>query len=500
VVPSVVAGPPGAAAVAAGSATAADAAARVLDSGGNAVDAALAATVAAAIAEPGLTSLGGGGFLMARSPSGDLRLFDFFVAAPGIGAGSAVPEMHEVVVRFAGADQVFHCGPGSVAVPGLVDGVVAAHRALGRAPLAQVLAPAIDAARAGVPVEPAQAQVLALLAEVFALTLESARIYTDDGRPLREGDRLDNPDLADLLLAVADGAITGVASSALAEPLLGTMHGGAAIHAADLAAYRVIERSPRVQPLPSWAGTGFMLATNPPPSFGGSVVAGALAALPGAGYPERRSWLPRLVAEATDRIKQELPAGQDSVRGTTHVSVVDRDGAAASVTTSNGSCSGVVVPGTGIQLNNMLGEEDLQPGGLHSGRPGDRLRSMMAPSVLVGGDGSVTALGSGGSERIRTAIARVVHALASGVGLHEAVLAPRMHLDDAGLLHHEPGIDPGELAAAQQVIAGSGPVAQVNAWADRDLYFGGVNAVQRRADGSVVAIGDPRRGGSARVV
>jgi gamma-glutamyltranspeptidase/glutathione hydrolase len=176
-----------------------------------------------------------------------------------------------------------------------------------------------------------------------------------------------------------------------------------------------------------------------------------------------------------------------STGGTTHVSVADADGGAASMTTSNGEGSGWVVPGTGVIANNMLGEDDLHPGGFHASPPGERVASMMAPSLVVDADGRVRlAVGSGGSKRIRTALVQVIAAvLDQHRDLRDAVEAPRLHWDGAQL-HLEPGWPD----AAVDALEARWPLTR---WADLDLYFGGVHAVEPGR----AAAADPRRGGHA---
>ncbi len=490
---------PRAAAVAAGNADTARAAVTVLREGGGAVDAALAAGFASAVAEPGLSSLGGGGFLLSASAGGPETLLDFFVDAPGRGraAGQLQPSFLPVTVRFAGADQVFHAGWGSVAVPGCLDGFVVAARTLARLPLARLVAPAVELARSGTVVDAAQAGLLRLLEEILTLTPEGRAVFAPGGRLLRAGERMRNPELADLLVDVGRGAVAGVAALAgrLQEAAEG---GGGLLTEDDLRSYAVGTR----EPLRS-SYRGAEVVTNPPPSFGGGLV---LAALDELAEQPRQDGSPaavRRLADALVRMSERHVAGPTAVRGTTHVSVVDGDGDLAALTLSNGSCSGVFVPGTGIQLNNVMGEADLHPQGFAATLPGVRIGSMMAPTVLTDGGGDArgtgsgagrrTALGSGGSERIRSALLCTLVALVDRAApLREAVAAPRLHWDRAELQ-----IEPGLPAEVLRELREARPVSE---WARPDLYFGGVHAVQRGDDGSVDALGDARRGGVAVVV
>jgi len=479
----------GIAAVAAGNADTAAAAADVLRAGGNAVDAAVAAGFASAVTEPSLSSLGGGGFLLAAPAGGPERVLDFFVDSPGRGrpADRLVPSFLPVTLRFAGADQVFHAGWGSVAVPGCLDGYLHAARTLGRLPLAQVVAPAASLARHGTLVDAGQAQLLVLLRDILTLTPEGRQVFAPHGRLLRAGDRMRNPALGDLLDDVGCAAVTGVASLA---GRLGDAadRAGGLLTADDLEAYAVHEREPLRA---SYRGAS--LAINPPPSFGGGLVLRALAGLddqpPQDGSPAS---VVRLAA-ALIRMSEQHVVGPASVRGTTHVSVVDGEGSLASMTMSNGSCSGVFAPGTGIQLNNVMGESDLHPQGFSATPPGVRIGSMMAPTLLTTDDGTRTALGSGGSERIRSALLCSLTALVDRrATLAEAVDAPRLHWD-RNVLQVEPGL-PAEVLSALR------SQRLVQEWQRRDLYFGGVHAVSHRADGTVDAAGDARRAGAVELV
>ncbi len=217
-----------------------------------------------------------------------------------------------------------------------------------------------------------------------------------------------------------------------------------------------------------------------------------LSALDELAVHESGSAIPYLV-HALVRMSERHVAGPAAVRGTTHVSVVDADGGLAALTMSNGSCSGVFAPGTGIQLNNVMGEADLHPHGLEATAPGVRIGSMMAPTAVRTADGTRTALGSGGSERIRSALlCTLVGLVDRGEQLAEAVAAPRLHWDRS-VLQVEPGLG----GAVVDRLRQERPVSQ---WAARDLYFGGVHAVAHRPDGSVDAVGDARRSGATEVV
>ena len=479
------------AAVAAGNADTAQAAVAVLRGGGNAYDAVVAAGFAAGVTEPALTGLGGGGFLLAAPAVGEATLYDFFVDAPGRGrVPRGLPRsMLPVRVRFAGADQVFHVGWGSVGVPGCLDGYLHVHRRLGRLPLADVVAPARQLAERGTVLDRTQAALLTLLEDIVTLSPEGRAVFAPRGRLLRTGDRMRNELLARFLDEVAAGRVTGFATAVLAGSLERAMSdGGGLVSAEDLAAYEVVEREPLRQ-----SYRGVHLLTNPPPSFGGSLVLDGLARLDAHAPLDGSAPAYVRLVEVLVEMSERHVARPLSTRGTTHVSVVDGDGNLAAMTTSNGSCSGRFVPGTGIQLNNVMGEADLNPHGFHATPPGVRIGSMMAPTVVLGADGARTAVGSAGSERIRSALTGMLSALLDRrLPLQAAVRAPRLHWDRS-TLQAEPGLP----ADALDELGRRWPL---NVWARRDLYFGGSHAVSRSPDGSVSGAGDDRRGGVGMVL
>jgi gamma-glutamyltranspeptidase/glutathione hydrolase len=483
--------------VAAGHPLVAAAAGDVLDAGGNAFDAVVAAGFTAAVCEPGFTSLGGGGFLLARTADGEARLVDFFVDTPGRGRGAdaIAPPFDEVTVTWGDAVQSFHCGLGSVAVPGVLAGYLHVHRRLGSMPLRDLVGPAVRAAGDGITVVANQAEDFALLEPIFARTAAGRRLFLPEGRILGLGDTFRNPAFADLCQHLGDHP-PAEGDDPLFEALRGLARRGEAglLTVADIDAYRVVERVPL-----TFRYRDRTVLTNPPPSFGGTLLAAALVDLArsapfdpdtAAGVLARAEVM-RSVEDRRAVLLAPLGAdGPQQSTGTTHVSVADAAGNVAAMTTSNGEGSGDVVPGTGVLLNNMLGEDDLHPDGFHAFAPGVRVASMMSPMVVSGPDGSVDlVIGSGGSKRIRSSILQVLTRFVDhGQPLAAAVDAPRIHWDDDHV-EAEPAQPPGTEEAL--VAAGLGPV---NRWTRRSMYFGGTHAV---APTRGEAAGDPRRGGAA---
>jgi gamma-glutamyltranspeptidase/glutathione hydrolase len=452
-------------ALAAGHRLTAEAGADVLRAGGNAVDACVAAAAVSWVCESPLTGPGGGGFLLVQL-AGDARthLLDFFVAVPLRPAPAE--ELLELVVDFGDYQQVFYSGAASVAVPGVALGLWEAHARWGSLPWPELLAPAARIAREGVLLDEPQAYLHRILDPLLRHSPEGDALY-GPGRALGVGERFAAPELADTLDRIgAEGPAclyTGELAERIAEHLPITLE--------DLARYRVIEREPL-----EVAYRGGELRTNPRPSRGGPLLAVGLEALGDA--------------EATPLAMARAMEVQEAARGaggTTHISVVDGDGSAVSLSCSLGSASGVVVPGTGLALNNMLGETHLAG----EERPGERVLSLMAPSLLVRDGRPRLVIGSAGSRRLHGAILQVVaNVAARGLGVREAIDAPRIHME-AGIAHCE---DP---AAADELEAAGYPVVR---WRAQNLFFGGVSAVEIREDGSLAAAGDPRRGGVGVVV
>jgi gamma-glutamyltranspeptidase/glutathione hydrolase len=495
--------------VAAGHPLSAEAGAAVLRAGGNAVDAGLGAMLAAFAAEPLLTGLGAGGYMLVVPGEGSLWsngagrepvLLDFFIEVPGRGADhSQRAELVPVDVNFGDAVQLFNVGAASVGSYGMPHGICTAAERFGRVPLRELAAPAAALAREGVPLNAQQAYVVEILRGIVTLTPEVQAIYAPAGRVLREGERVCQPALADAIeLLAREGArpfYEGDVAAAVAE--LMAAHGGL-LTRADLAAYETVVREPVRA---SYRGRDVL--TNPPPSAGGTLIALALALLDGAeGPPSLQQLVAAMEASQRERTPDFLDGLDEPGFGerflasrlgsTTHVSAIDGAGGACSVTCSNGEGAGIVVPGTGIHLNNMLGEHDLNPLGFHKFPAGRRMPSMMAPTAVLRDGVPELVLGSAGSNRIRSAILQtIVAAVDHGMRAGEAVRAPRIHFED-GVVYAEPGIELAELEADGYAVA---PFRALN------LFFGGVQAVERDpASGALSGGGDPRRGGAAVVV
>lgn len=464
--------------VAAGCRETAEAAADVLRAGGNAVDAAVAGSFAAFVAEPLLASAGGAGLLTVALRDQPPVEVDFFSPAPGHGPRPAAPDFVAVPIDFGSAIQTFHIGRASVAPPLALDGLALASRRLGRLPLARALAPAVALAREGVTLGPEGALVYSLLWPI--------QDHSDAARALAGGSRpgpsrvLKNPALADLLEEVA---VHGGSPPRFERALLqdfGPAAGGL-LTRADLDAAQ-----PRIQPPRTIALGDWTVHTSSRP--GGAALGAIVRRL-----IEDESVLDEAahVLRVAEACRHGHSTGVLEARGsTTHLSVIDHEGGAAAVTLTNGEGCGYVAEGTGVQPNNFLGEEDLNPNGFHRHRAGAALPTMVAPTIASYRGEPRYVLGSGGSNRIRSVVAQVLHRLVRGEPLEDAVLRPRVHAEDDDVWVEL--VERTQPDAIRAALAGA--FSRVHAFEDRAFFFGGVHTAVGGA--AREGMGDPRRGGA----
>jgi gamma-glutamyltranspeptidase / glutathione hydrolase len=506
-------------AAAAGTPYAAEAAAETYRAGGNAADAAVAAAAAVAVTEPLLSSIGGGGFALVRDPSGEAELIDYYDAMPGKGlpasAFGAGGSPQTVILKY-GAGVRSIVGGASSAVPGSLRGwekLLARH---GRLSLKETLTPAIRLARGGFELCRTAALWFGVAAEVLKLTDETRKHFYKGEQVYREGEEMRFPELADTLEAIGEGGAGLFYEGELARTISAYMlQMGGIITEEDLASYEAVVR----EPMSVTYGAGAMY-TNGPPSAGGPTLAQMLkvvsayelAAMPEAEYVRVMTGAMKLAlrdretayldVEENGRVAERLTGEEYAAEQrrrifsafgsphTTHLSCVDSEGLAVSITASMGYGSGLVVPTTGIPMNNTLGEPELNPRGFHALAPGGRLISNMSPTVVSAQEGGVIALGSPGASRIPTAILQtVINVLDFGMTLEAAVLAPRFHAE-GDLFAYEAGARTANLDDYERVLTYETP----------NMFFGGVNAVRRTPDGRFEAAADPRRSGGTAIV
>ena len=521
--------------VAAGHQKTAEAGKEILRAGGNAFDGAIASLLAACVVEPTLTSLGGGGFLLAHQANSHTdTLFDFFTQTPKRRACDQ-PDFYPIEANFGDTVQEFHIGLASMAVPGMLAGVLAVHKKLGRLPLQVVAEPAIAFARKGVTVSEFQGYCYGLLDSICLATPASRQIYAPAGRRLQAGEQLQMTQFADTLEYLARlgdvEARKAFYEGEIAQQIVkDCVEQGGYLSLEDFRDYQVIERVPL-----KINYRGVQMLTNPPPSAGGALIAFCLELLDrfdlGAmtfGSTEhltllsqamrwtnesRRSHLntslfdpdiakkflsPDLIDKYAKPLDELTDKGLNRWGSTTHISVMDDEGNAASVTSSNGEGASYVVPGTQIMLNNMLGEEDLNPHGFNNWPLDQRMSSMMAPTMVLKNGKPQLVLGSGGSNRIRSAVLQVIcNVLDFDLPMDQAVRAPRIHWE-SGVFHLEPGLN-APLAAtpptANKLETEQLATDTVVQWQQTNMFFGGVHTVGIE-DSVLKGAGDPRRSGA----
>jgi gamma-glutamyltranspeptidase / glutathione hydrolase len=497
-------------AVASSSRLAAEAGAGVAESGGNAVDAAVAALLVSLVTEPGICSLAGGAYVTVWHPGDEPMVVDGNSTVPGRGLPAGrEPSTITISTDYAGGMSTT-VGHGSVAVPGAPAALDLAIERFGELPWREVVAPSIAVARRGFPLPPASDHYLGHVHDViYGIHAESrALLHHPDGRRLAGGDTVRIPDLAASLETIAEEGTAAFYQGPIAEAICGEMaENGGLVTADDLASYRAEIRPALGAPLDGWR-----IATNPAPAIGGAAVVALLELT--AGHPDG-PWTAVDVARfaaahraIVDHRRRELDSAEDRIAAierlvvlatadpsallgapsTVHTSVVDDDGVACSITASAGYGSGIIASGTGIWLNNALGEHELVTGRLHDLEPGERLTSNMAPTVARHDDGRLLAIGSPGADRITTAIAQVLASFVRGtLPLTEAVAHPRVHVerDEAG------GVRLAAEAGAP-IDAVDLPVRHVDGI---HMSFGGVAAALLHRGGAVEAAADPRRDG-----
>ena len=505
-------------AIAAGHESTVKAAEAILSAGGNAFDAAIAAHFAACVAEPVLASLGGGGFMLAKPAAAKPILYDFFVQTPQQKNVATDVDFHPIQADFGETIQEFHVGTASIATPGSVRGMFEIHRDLGIMPMTLLMEPAIEAAKEGVKVNSFQAYIFDVVSPILGHTPEAKRLFGDGEKIFTHNNTMHMPELADVLDSLAhegpDLFYQGEIAASIHQ--LSESRGGH-IQRGDLESYRVIKRKPMMCEYQSQT-----FITNPAPSSGGLLIALALDLLQHSnigqfqqGSGEHLTLLSAVMEQTNKARLDALIAGNldhtvlspdflaqykthvyqraQSLRGTTHISIADAQGNMASLTVSNGEGCGHIIPNSGIMLNNMLGEEDLNPQGFHQWQCDQRMTSMMAPSLLLDKNGHGICIGSGGSNRLRTAILQtIINHYEFDLPLDEAIRYPRIH-NENGVLNIEPGYDQSTLDNLEQQHS------NIKHWNDVNLFFGGTHVVERNARG-FGAVGDPRRGGQAVIV
>jgi gamma-glutamyltranspeptidase/glutathione hydrolase len=522
--------------IAAGDQGTAAAGAAILEQGGNAVDAAVAAAFASFIAEVGVVHLGGSGIAQIFDPQhGGAITYDFFSNMPGLGSDKAIEalDFKKVTINFGPTTQDFYLGRGSVAVPGNIFGLCRMATDHGRLPLSVSLQPAINMAREGISLSPFQADTCDLLRPLYTHTAGMRTVFQKNGKLIQPYEHLYIPDLAETLEQLAAEGSSYARNGHLAQAILADQEAnGGLLTAEDLTSFQVVQMPPiRIH------YRDYEILLPPPSSSGGVLTAFTLKLISHfdlASMPHGSTRYMRLLYEAMSATTRARPVWDKSIEektaeeaigyflsdtfvshflvevkaavegeesfptlteptyhpDTSHLSVIDGDGLAVSLTTTAGESAGYIVPGTGYIPNNILGEADLHPNGFHSSPAGQRIGTMMTPTIVLK-DGRIRlVVGSGGSIRIRSAILQVLtNLLDYHMTLDSAVNTSRVHVEE-GILQCEAGYDSAAVDRLEELGY------EVNRWDKRSIYFGGAHSVSWSEDGRLVAAGDNRRGGS----
>ena len=496
--------------IATGDKTTANAAMEILKAGGNAFDAAVCAVFTSMTSEYSLTGACGGGVMLAYPKDSVPIIFDFFVHTPENNLLKNL-DFFRIAVDFGPATQFFHIGKGSVAVPGNTIGLLHIHSRLGSLPLSRILEPAIRTAKYGAIINNAHEYLFKILEPILCHTNTGEILFKPNGKTIKAGERFNNPDFGNFLEQLTVEGHNFLYKGDFAEKIVDFMGDQGLLTKGDLSNYKVIERTPLKTNF-----NGKTIITNPMPSPGGTLIAFALNII-SQKFPRkevdnrlltlamrsaqiarneiisaknRKNSLAKILSPSyikrySDIFDSEISLKQNNKKlssgSTTHISIIDSQGNAVSVTTTNGEGCGHILPGTGIMMNNMLGEEDLNPDGFHNWKTTKRMETMMSPTIVIGELGPELVLGSGGSNRIRSAITQVIlNILTKNMNLEEAIEAPRIHLEE-NIIHCESGVN-------TEIL--SFPWSKIHHWHEKNLFFGGVNAVT-----PTNAVGDTRRSG-----
>ncbi|MDJ0508349.1 MAG: gamma-glutamyltransferase [Crocosphaera sp.] len=505
-------------AIAAGHPKTAEAGQIMFDHGGNAFDAAIAAMLASFVVEYTLTSAAGGGFLLAYTKEHKSVLFDFFSQTPKQKKPIDEVDFYPVNINFGGAIQEFHIGLGSIAVPGSLMGLFEVHQQLGKLPFSVIIEPAIHYARNGYKVTPYNRVTFEILEPILRASSESKAIFLPRNELLNVGEIAYNKDFANVLEEFANKGIQEFYQGDIAQQIVKDMKQGGYLKKEDLSQYSVLKRKPLKVNY-----RNYQLLMNPPPSSGGILIGYALKLLETIdlkifdfGSSKHIQLLSHVMELTNDarKINYDNYIYENNIRdkflnknnlfncqkklqeninkwgSTTHISAIDEQGNAASVTNSNGEGSSYIIPNTGIMLNNMLGEADLNPLGFHNWPCDRRISSMMSPTIILKEGKPEIVLGSGGSNRIRTAILQVISNLLDyNFSLEEAINQPRVHWENKIF-----NLEPREKLEESETLQ-LPPETEVISWEELSMFFGGVHGVRFREDQSLEGFGDPRRAG-----
>ena len=474
-----------------------DTAKLIIENGGNAFDAAIAAYAVMFISEPAMASAGASGFATTYfKENNEKKVFDFFSQTPLKKSNRSDIDYFPIHIQFVDASEEFHVGLASSTVPGAIAGIYALHDKYGTIPIQELFQPAVRYCKEGVPLDDFQAYDLMLLQNIIKTSAVGEEIFFQDGRIKRSGEIIKMHRAADFLDYIGrSGPEAFYLGEIAASICTDARERGAHITREDFEAYQVHIHDPLMLDIDK-----YHIAVPGTPSIGsyGLALYWGLCEREQWGDAKAVKYTAEHIRDKEKVIEQlrklyplidfDLHLERISSKGTSHFSIVDKQGNAISLTTSIGEGCGYFIPNTDMHMNNMLGETYLLPGGAHSWKTNVRLNSMMTPTIAFKDQELFLVTGSGGASRIPVAIKQVLSNLIhEDMSLEESTEAPRIHFQE-NTLHLEDN---------RTCSIPSGDF-EIKRWSEKSLYFGGVNSVLNR-NGILEAWADQRRLGSAGV-
>ena len=503
--------------IAAGSEIAAKAGAQILETGGNAVSAAIAACFATSASEPSLVSLAGGGVMIIyNKEKGIKECVNFFSNMPGLGLSEKDlknRDFYPVKIDFSSASQYFKVGRAAAAPGGALLAFCQLAESLGNLPLSDLIQPSLPFLKKGVSLGEKQNYMREVLKPIYEVSQEAKKLLFPQGKK----SFFKNEKTALFLESLASGNWREVYEEDFCKKILEEFgpRAGGLITEEDLKSFETLHTRPLEG---SYKGTKILTASQP--ACGGEFILASLSLLEkncseeevdleslayvfqslselkvlgGKDFlsEEKRDWLRESYEKSKGKpfsLGKKEPQERSS---TTHISVIDQERTCVTVTFSHGEGCGHLVGNTGIMMNNFIGEDDVAPCGYERALAGERLSTMVAPSILETKEGDLHVLGSGGANRIRSSLVQVIlHLLEGKKTPEEAVSAVRLHVE-SGEVSTEMSIKNKALARFLKLAE---PL-ESNLFSQKDVYFGGVNLVSCLASGKIEGAGDPRRGG-----
>ena len=474
-----------------------DAAGLIAAAGGSVVDTAVVAALTAMCTEPGICAPGGGGFLTINVPGGDAVVIDGYMSYPGLGF-SGESNLREITMDYGGGVTTL-VDAGSVAVPGVFAGFELAWRMFGTAPWQELMEAVAVTVEGGFPLgQAAHHYLLDAFDPIFSADSTARSALFNEGRLRDVGETVMFEGLASTLRYIGKEGARVFYEGDLAQSIVADLESmGGQLTRQDMASYVAVPRDPLFVEIGRWT-----LQLNPPPDAGGGTVALALSSIAKSVGAGPATWADALVGAFTLRAEElephaelEVAANKVLVRAglrspsTISIAAVDEDGGAVAVSCSAGYGSGVTPAGTGLMMNNAVGEIELTPGGPDAHRPGKVMMSNMAPTVARAGD-DVVAIGTPGADRITSALVVTLEWLVGGMDLGDAIEQPRIHPEFG---------DWGVRVATESGLDLDGIEYPLRQFDGLHMYFGGVNGAAMEG-GLLHGHADSRRHGSVAVV